>query len=172
MLVQIAGVELSARFDPTGVERADIPGERGGLHAQVSHRLHWVAERRILLATVLRLLVALPQPLPHARPDSADGRQVDLTKAQARRQGVVIEHLVLVQHPGKRQDLGTRRHVEQYRTVQLLRPQAAIEADEVGGSGLGAQAQQAGEQGESDTHDERSPRMHGAHYSAAPADVP
>ncbi|MNN12068.1 hypothetical protein D3C81_1250480 [compost metagenome] len=71
-------MELVARLDPTYVERADIGSERRRLRTQIRHRRHRVAERRILLATALRLLITFPQPLPHARPHQAHLLQVDL----------------------------------------------------------------------------------------------
>ncbi len=137
-------MELVAGFDPLGIERADIFGEHSGLCTQIGHGFHRVAERGILLATALRLLIACPQTLPQARPHCPHHGQVDLAKAQPGLQLRLVEHLAFVQHAGERQDLRPRRHVEQSRAIQLLRPALTVETDEVGRGRLRAKAQEPG----------------------------
>ncbi|PAV68283.1 hypothetical protein WR25_25583 [Diploscapter pachys] len=86
----------------------------------------------------------LIQTLPQARPHCPHHGQVDLAQAQPGLQRRLVKHLAFVQHAGERQDLRPRRHVEQSRAVQLLRPALTVETDEVGRGRLRAKAQEPG----------------------------
>lgn len=71
-----------------------------------------------------------------------------------------------MQDSGKRQDLCPRGDVEQHRAIQLLGPLAAVQAGRGHGGGLGGQAQQGGQQGPGNAHDQSLRDSQNAHYNA------